>query len=81
MTCAQMGGKNVAEVFHNVFNTIVGEAPPVVLPLRPVMDNEYPSPTVRVEGAVPPADAPAVVTVMQEAKEFLRQHRVEARSR
>jgi hypothetical protein len=80
MTCAQMGGKNVAEVFHNVFHTIVGEAPPVVLPLRPVLDHEYPAPTVRVEGKVPAADAPKVLAVMQEAREFLRRHKAGAES-
>ena len=73
MRCAQMGGKNVAEVFNNVFGTIMAEAPPVVLPLRPVADSEYPTPTIRTEGRVPPADNPRVQAIMQEARQFLRE--------
>ena len=73
MTCAQMGGKNVAEVFHNVFSTIVAESPPVVWPLRPVADAEYPAPTIRTEGEVPPAAHPRVLAIMHEAAEFVRQ--------
>ena len=60
-------------MFHNVFSTIVAESPPVVWPLRPVLDDEYPAPTIRTEGLVPPAAHPRVVEMMREAAEFVRQ--------
>ena len=72
MMCAQMGGKNVAEVYHTVVSTVIEESPFAVLPLRPVLDNEYPTPSVRAKGDVPPADAPRVVAAMKRANAWLR---------
>ena len=71
----------MAEVFHNVFSTIVAESPPVVWPLRPVLDAEYPTPTIRTEGKVPPADHPRVLEVMREASEFIRRWAMERAQR
>ena len=71
MTCAQMGSKNTAEVFHNVIATIVREAPPVVWPLRAVRDDEGPVLSVRSSEEVPGPDAEAVRAVREEARAYV----------